>query len=152
MVGERRTNRRRFLDYDVPGKLVYRMATAARDEGGFLLPSARPDQADLVARLCRDASRLEQVDPSYLTELREWTTDDPRRQDGVQLAEVPLCADDTVNDDDIPLRRFDLDGLGWLPESSRSGVDQCLLVIGSLTDNPEGWLRAGESLSGYGWS
>jgi hypothetical protein len=53
---------------------------------------------------------------------------------------------DAGADDDIPIRDFDTHGAGWLPVATRSSMNQCLLLLGTLADRPEAWLRTGEAL------
>jgi hypothetical protein len=48
--------------------------------------------------------------------------------------------------DDLPIRDFDSSGLGWLLVETRSSMDQCLLLLGTLDDGPAAWLRTGEAL------
>jgi hypothetical protein len=52
---------------------------------------------------------------------------------------------DAGANDDLPIRDFDSTGLGWLPVETRSS-NQCLLLLGTLDDQPVAWLRAGEAL------
>jgi hypothetical protein len=53
---------------------------------------------------------------------------------------------DAGANDDLPIRDFDSSGMGWLPVETRSSMDQCLLLLGTLDDEPAAWLRAGEAL------
>lgn len=146
-IQERRTNRRAFLEEPVTPQVVYELARAARAEGAVLLPITRRDQAETVARLSREADQVEAADPDYIAELAAWTTTDPHRPDGVQAASIPYAGEGAVNDDELPLRQFDLNGVGWLPASSRSNTDeQCLLLLGATGDELIDWLHAGEAL------
>jgi hypothetical protein len=47
--------------------------------------------------------------------------------------------------DDVPIRDFDSQGAGALPAKTQSGREQCLLLLGTNTESPEVWLRAGEA-------
>jgi hypothetical protein len=144
MVELRQTNRRRFADEPVPLAIVSALSDAAAAEGAQLYEVADPDQRYTVARLSQEADREQNVNPAYRAELRTWTTDDPMRRDGVPSLAVPHV--DAGADDDIPIRDFDTHGAGWLPVTTHSSMDQCLLLLGTFADGPEAWLRAGEAL------
>jgi hypothetical protein len=76
--------------------------------------------------------------------MRQWTSDDPRRLDGVPAFAVPRVTGRAH--DDIPLRDFDTRGMGWLPDDTHSSSQQCLLVLGTNADNPAAWEQCGEAL------
>jgi nitroreductase len=140
----RQTNRRRFTDESVPARLVDTLIGAAAAEGGRLVPIVRPAHRLATARLSQLADQYENADPAYRAELRVWTTDDPRRADGVPAFAVPHV--DGHGDDDIPIRDFDTTGMGWLPSQSHSSLDQCLLLLGTRSDDATAWLHAGCAL------
>jgi hypothetical protein len=143
-IDERHTNRRHFLDEEVPREFVDTLVAAAAAEGVQVLSITRPEHRLAVARLSQRADRLENADPAYRAELRAWTTDDPRRVDGVPAFAVPHV--DGGAEDDLPIRDFDTRGTGQLPSRTRSSRNQCLLLFGSLEDDPRAWLRTGEAL------
>jgi nitroreductase len=143
-IDERHTNRRHFLDDAVPQGLVEALIAAAAAEGVEVVSITRPEHRLAVARLSQRADQLENADPAYRAELRAWTTDDPRRVDGVPAFAVPHV--DGGAQDDVPIRDFDTAGAGQLPSRTRSSLNQCLLLFGSLEDNPSAWLRTGEAL------
>lgn len=145
-IDHRRTNRRAFSDAPVPDWLVTELQLAARAEDAFLFPVLRPDHRAVVTALSELADQLERGDQAYTDELARWTTDDPRRADGVQAASVPYAGVDSGRRDPLPIRQFDLRGTGWLPPSSGSDGDQGLLLLCSHDDHARGWLRAGEAL------
>ena len=140
----RQTNRRRFASDPVPPEVVDALISAAAAEGAQLYEITDSEQRYWVARLSQEADREQNADPAYRAELRAWTSDDPRRRDGVPSLAVPHV--DAGAGDDIPIRDFDTRGVGWLPVATHSSVDQCLLLLGTLADRPEAWLRAGEAL------
>ena len=140
----RQTNRRRFADDPVPPQIVGGLIDAAAAEGAQLYEVADPEQRYSVARWSQEADRAENANPAYRAELRAWTTDDAMRRDGVPSLAVPHV--DAGADDDIPIRDFDTHGTGWLPVATHSSVNQCLLLLGTLADDPEAWLRTGEAL------
>ncbi|MEO9139821.1 MAG: nitroreductase [Jatrophihabitans sp.] len=145
-IDHRRTNRRPFAGEPVPDWLITELVSAARAEQTVLLPITEPAHRSAVARLNTEADQVERADPKYLDELAVWTTDDPRRLDGVHAASVPYAGPHPEALDPLPVRNFDVRGMGWLPPSSESGPDQCLLLLCSDQDDPRGWLRAGEAL------
>jgi nitroreductase len=145
-VDDRRTNRRAFADEAIPASVIYDLVAAARSEFGYLIPITTPEHRAATAELSGLAERIQAADPAYLAELRDWTTDDPRRGDGVQAATVPYAGRLSDAHDAVPIRPFDVRGQGWLPSSSHSDADQCLLLLASLDDGPESWLRTGEAL------
>jgi hypothetical protein len=140
----RHTNRRRFSDEPVPPADVAALVEAADAEGAVLFPVEREEHRQSTARLSRLADEIENVDPAYRAELRAWTTDDGRRRDGVPAATVPHT--DAGSGDEIPIRDFDTRGMGWLPTETQSSTRQCLLLLGSVADDPVAWLRSGEAL------
>jgi nitroreductase len=140
----RQTNRRRFDDEAVPDEVVDQLMAAARAEGAELFAIRREEHRLATARLSQLADQVENADPAYRAELRRWTTDDPNRPDGVPAAAVPHVAGDAG--DDVPIRDFDTRGAGSLPGQTHSSVRQCLLLLGTNSDHPAAWLRAGEAL------
>lgn len=140
----RRTNRREFAAEPVPADVVAAFVRDAASEGARLIPVERAEHRLALARLSRQADRAEVGNPAYRAELRAWTTDDPRRTDGVPFFAVPHV--DKGSDDEIPLRDFDTSGMGWLPTRTHSSTDQCLVLLGTASDDLTGWLRAGEAL------
>ncbi len=144
VIGLRQTNRRRFASGEVPPEVVNTLVSAAERESAILHPVDLEDDRMALARLVQRADSLEISDPAYRAELRAWTTTDPDRRDGVRALVVPHV--DGTAGDDIPIRDFDSQGKGGLPPETRSGRDQCLLILGTTTDRPEAWLRAGEAL------
>jgi hypothetical protein len=143
VVELRQTNRRRFANDPVPPQIVSGLIDAAAAEGAQLYEVTDLDRYT-VARLSQEADREENTNPAYRAELRAWTTNDPIRRDGVPSLAVPHV--DAGADDDIPIRDFDTRGTGWLPVATHSSLNQCLLLLGTLDDRSEAWLRAGEAL------
>jgi nitroreductase len=143
-LSRRQTNRRRFADDDVPAEVVYNLTQAAAAEGAQLTKVRHLDHRLAVARLTQQADAEENTNPAYRAELRQWTSDDPIRADGVPAMAVPHVTGRAH--DDIPIRDFDTRGIGWLPTETRSSVNQCLLILGTTADDQVSWVRAGEAL------
>jgi nitroreductase family protein len=145
-IDDRRTNRYAFADESVPHSVVHDLVSAARDEDTDLIPIVEPGHRRATAELSQLASRVQADDPAYLAELLAWTTDDPRRVDGVQARSIPYAGPLSDAHDALPIRPFDVRGTGWLPAASESDADHCLLLLASTGDARETWLRAGEAL------
>jgi nitroreductase len=145
-IDTRRTNRRRFADDSVPADVVDRLVVAANAEGAVLMPITRAEDRETIARLNQQADQVEVADPAYRAELRAWTSNDPRRLDGVPASAVAYAGVGARSAETVPIRVFDTDGSGWLPEDSGSDKDQCLLLLGTMQDGPAGWLAVGEAL------
>lgn len=145
-INLRRTNRRAFAAEPVPIEVITDLIAAARTEGAQLLNVTEPRHLRVIAELTQQADHLEREDPAYRAELRAWTTDDPRRVDGVPAAAAPYAGVGAKSGSAIPLRVFDTAGMGWLPSDSHSNLDQTLLLLGSAADGASAWLAAGEGL------
>lgn len=143
-IDVRQTNRRQFSGEVVPDDMVAALVDAANIEGADVFPIVRPEHRLATARLSQQADEIENANPAYRAELRAWTSDDLRREDGVPAFAVPHV--DAGAEDDVPIRDFDTRGMGWLPTRTRSSLNQCLLLLGALEDNRMAWLRAGEAL------
>jgi nitroreductase len=143
-IESRQTNRRAFIDNDVPADLLTMLVAMAAAEGAMLTPVTSSRDRHRLAQLWREADGQQLADPAYRAELRAWTSTDPSRRDGVPARTVPHV--DVGSGDDVPMRDFDTDGTGWLPTETHSTEDQCLLMLGTAAENPLAWLRAGEAL------
>lgn len=140
----RHTNRRQFADDEVPSDVVALLEAAAEAEGAQLFVVRSEDDRLAVARLSQRADAIQNANPAYRAELRAWTTADPDRADGVPMTAVPHVNGGAQ--DEIPIRDFDTAGLGVLPVETRSSHKQCLLLLGTVSDDPNAWLRTGEAL------
>lgn len=147
-VQRRQTNRRQFDDVPVERDVVFRLVDAAQGEGAVLGEVHGRERLDALARLAQRADAMENADPAYRAELRQWTTDDARRHDGVSAMVVPHVTGDAQ--DDVPIRDFDTHGIGWLPTVTRSSTKQTMFVLGTVADSPLAWLQAGEALE-HAW-
>jgi nitroreductase len=146
VIEARQTNRRHFADETVPTDVVDALVYAANAEGAELFPIVRFEHRLAAARWSTQAQRVELQDPSYRAELRAWTSDDPRRLDGVPAAAVPYAGPGAATNDLVPMRVFDGRGMGWLPADAGAGAAECLLLLGTRVDGPAAWMAAGEAL------
>ncbi|RBY82390.1 nitroreductase [Geodermatophilus sp. TF02-6] len=143
-VAKRRTNRRRFADAPVPDDVLSALARDAAAEGAGLVPVARADSLELLARLTQQADREQNADAAYRAELRRWTHRRPADRDGIPDSAVPHV--DGRQSDALPLRDFDTAGSGALPADTHSGTEQTLVLLTTRGDEPMDWLRSGEAL------
>lgn len=143
-VEQRQTNRRRFSDEAVPPEVIDVLQRAAAFEDCELFEVRRPEHRLAIATLSQKADAMQNANPAYRAEIRSWTSDDPTRRDGIPAMAVPHV--DAGSEDDVPIRDFDMHGNGWLPTTTHSSKDQCLLLLGTAEDTPQAWLRGGEAL------
>jgi nitroreductase len=120
-IDVRRTNRRAYVPGTLPRDLVDDLVASANAEDAELIVLDGARQR-IVAELGEQAERIEQADPAYVAELRRWTTDDPRRNDGVQEASVPYAGELDSTD------------------------ERTLALLCTRRDDRHSWLRAGEAL------
>jgi nitroreductase family protein len=144
----RQTNRRRYAEEPVPAEVVRQLIESARAEQAALVPVQSMSHRLAVARLTQQAEQLENANPAYRAELRAWTSDGSGRRDGVPALAVPHVTGEAC--DDLPIRDFDTRGTGSLPAETGSGLDQCLLLLGTVDDDELAWLQAGEALE-HAW-
>jgi hypothetical protein len=137
MIELRHMNRRRFSDEVVPGAVLDALVDAANIEGGEVVPIVRPGDQLATDRLSRLADQIQSADPAGRAELHAWTSDDLGRWDAIPVAHGRASA----------IRP----GQDARPDRSRPSTTQCLLVLGTVDDDPVSWVRAGEAWSGCCW-
>jgi hypothetical protein len=144
VIGLRQTNRRRFASGEVPPEVVNTLVSAAEREGAILIRSIWRTTGWLWRVWCseqiRSRSRIRRIGPSCGPGRR------PTRIGATGCGPWWCRTVDGTAGDEVPIRDFDSQGKGGLPPETRSGRDQCLLILGTTTDRPEAWLRAGEAL------
>lgn len=144
VLESRQTNRRQFADEQVPDHVIEQLVQAAAQEDAVLFPILGPEHRNAVANLSQLADKEQNANPAYRAEIRQWTSDDPKRRDGVPPLTVPHV--DGTSHDDVPIRDFDSRGAGWLPAETRSSQNQTMLVLSASADDAKAWLRIGEAL------
>ncbi|GAB2475842.1 nitroreductase family protein [Jatrophihabitans fulvus] len=143
-VSTRATNRRRFVDEAVPESVLEVLRAAAVAEGADLAVIDTADDRLTVATLSQHADDIENLNPAYRAELRRWTSDAPDSLDGVRPLVVPHV--DGSAHDEVPIRDFDTRGEGYLPGGTHSSMLQTLVLLTTVGDSHEAWLRSGEAL------
>ncbi len=141
VIPVRRTNRRPFTRVTIPAEVLAELVAAAEAEGATLTVADDIGRDQLLG-VIRSADRLLRGDGGYRAELAAWTAPVPDRPDGVPLAAFgPWDALEA-----LPLRDFGL----TRPEEPRRGAHfearPTLVVLATVADTPEQWLRAGQAL------
>ncbi|TCP53568.1 nitroreductase family protein [Tamaricihabitans halophyticus] len=135
----RRSNRKPFTDQVVPARVRRLLVAAAAVEGAELRLLEQPAELTALARLLREAERLQADDPAFRAELERWTAGDAGRMDGVPETVDSYSARSSTL---LSLRHF-----GGQAESVRSyEQDPLVAVLGSHTDAPLAQLRAGQAM------
>lgn len=137
---ERRTDRRRFTSWPIPPERLDRLAGSVDVDQVRVVPiTAAPDRVHVELLVSR-ATTIERSDQRYAGEQRSWL--DHSDVDGIPRELLP------EPDGRAPSRlsRFIEEPAEHDPRAMIENSDG-LLVIATETDDPEGWLRAGEALS-----
>jgi hypothetical protein len=137
----RHTDRRPFGAEPVSDDAFDRLRAAGEAERAHLYRLRADDVPGLAAAVSR-AQAIHLANPEYRAELARWTNRPEGSGDGVPADTVTPPTRRTV-----PVREFDIDGSGRL--TAGNGIDRgaTYAVLAGDTDEPAGWLRAGESLS-----
>jgi hypothetical protein len=155
-VPRRRSNRRPFTGATPDDPLLRRLTRFAAEEDTQLVPVLSEEHRHLVARLTQEADRLQNADPAYRAELRRWTTRAAEQGDGVPARSVRHV--EGTGTGDVPLRDFDTQGAGELPDADPAG-EEAFLLLATREDGYLAWLRCGEAfervlleLTALGWA
>jgi nitroreductase len=143
-ITHRRTDRRRFTSWDVPGDHLDLMVRRAAKAGALLVPVTDRTTRWLLTRAIDVAARRQADNADYQLELAKWSGRGRAAQDGVLTASgapVPLWHDDTA------MRAFPGGSLGNAPTGRGEEDGGELLVLATLLDDPVSVLRAGEAAS-----
>ena len=144
MIERRHTNRRDFLEENVPPDVIYELTNAADQEEASLVQIVELEQKIAAAQLCQEAEAIQIADPRYRAELETWTTTDLHRTDGVPVYAIPHANE--RSEPESLVRNFDVAGKGWLPTLKQSSLNHCMMVLGTAESNRLAWLRGGEAL------
>lgn len=137
-ITRRRTSRQPFTRRAVPDPVLAECVQAARDEGALLVPVdpiARYDVFDLL----RAAGLRQLADARHADELAAWIATQPDRADGVPVASLGPRAEPPA----VPMRDF---GPAAPAGVARFEPDPTIAVLYSRSDEPTGWLSAGQAL------
>ena len=138
-ITRRRTDRRRFADWEVPDAFVQELVVRAAEQGALLRPVAAGRERSLLLAAIRDAATEQDSDPAYKTETALWSG---RIADDTGVPAANLLRDPPTVD---TARRF----AGGVLEQTDTRTDDgaALLVLGTTSDDPLSQLRAGEAAS-----
>lgn len=136
----RRTDRRRYLDWDVPDAFVAELTDRAAEHGALLRPITAAGARERTVEAMRAAAREQEARPGHHTETAVWSGG-RAGDDGVPAANLLR---DATGSGDGTARRF-ADGLIVQPADGTDGA--LLLVLGTASDDTLARLRAGEALS-----
>src|SRR6266536_5394033 len=140
-IPHRHTNRRPFTRVTIPPEVLAELTAAALVEGGRLTVLDEPTRRDVLG-VVRSAELRLRGDPTYRDELNTWTSGEPARDDGVSRTEFgPWDALET-----LPLRDFGLTRPTEPRRSAQFEPDPTLVVLSTVGDSSDLWLRAGQSL------
>lgn len=144
-IGRRGTNRRSFLARPLGEAFTELVATVARNEGVTLVRFAPADKEEL-AELVADADHRQLGDPRFRQELASWLAPPgSHRRDGIPFVEKEYgssCASSMHRTMRSPLLG---EAFGTLEQSLVRGAP-AVIVLGTSTDDPRGWLACGQAL------
>ena len=113
----RQTNRHGSADDQVPATLLDNLEHGDRRRGCIAARRPRSGPARGGGHLSQHAEDIENLNPAYRAELRAWTSDSPRRREGMRHA-----------------------------TATHSSREQCFALVCTSGDSRADWLRAGEAL------
>lgn len=141
----RATRRTRYAEGALEPGALELLRQAVAGQGAALVPVREEHLADLEALVGR-AERDLLSDEAYQHELAAWVFDPARvgeRTDGIPVAAVDGGADRA---EEVPGRRF-LPDVGAEDPTPRAAEHPALLLLTTVGDGPEDWVRAGMALS-----
>lgn len=139
-IVHRRTDRRRYTDWEVPDAFVTELVARAADHGALLRPVTDPAARRRLVRAIEEAGRTQEATEGYRTETTLWSGASTGT-DGVPAGNLLA---DPVGTGDGTARRF---APGQLDQPADGTDGALLLVLGTTSDDPLSWLRAGEAMS-----
>lgn len=136
-IGERHTNRQRFVQQPVPNSVLHELSAAAEREGAWL-HMVTPEQRTGVANLIAEGDQLHWSDPDFRREYADWhhrsTSDDGLRSDPLGLRSLVI-------------RRFDLGERQAEHDRQLAETAPALVVLGTGDDTRVDWLNTGQALA-----
>jgi nitroreductase len=143
-VPRRRSNRRPFAPSPVPDHVVAELEVACREEGVWVREIRGPSRRSALRDLCRKAADILLETEEYREELATWARHARYPARGFPVR--PLLHRPSPDGAGCPvdgLRRE----LPAGPEVADADLGhEVLMVVGSRTDTPQDWLRAGQAL------
>lgn len=139
-IPRRRTDRRRYADWEVPPAFVEELIARAADQGALLRRVITTHARTLLLAAIHEAARLQDQDPGRGTETAVWSGLHASA-DGIPAANLLR---DPVGTGAGTARRF---SEGTLDQPPTGDDGALLLVLGTASDDRLSQLRAGEALS-----
>jgi hypothetical protein len=143
VIPRRRTDRRRFGPWPVPGEVIGGMIELAEGQGLMVQAVADPRMRWRLYKAITAAAEMQEADPSYAAELGRWSGRPPGAVDGVPSANAPWPAAARGR---MPLRAYAHPGVAEAPGQGEP-ENAALLLLSTPTDSSASWLRAGEVTS-----
>jgi nitroreductase len=136
-IVRRRTDRRRYTDWELPEGFLRELMARAADQGALLRYVSGAGELSLVLTAIRDAAAEQEAEIACRTETAVWS--------GRVADETGVPAGNLLRDPHGTARRFPP---GLLEEAASPTDDGAtLLVLGTASDDPLSQLRAGEAAS-----
>jgi nitroreductase len=142
-IPHRRTDRRRFSSWPVPGELIGGMIELAESEGLALQAVTEPRLRWRLFKAIAAAAEMQQADPAYAAEIARWSGRPAAAGDGVPAANTPSPA---LVPGRMPMRDFAGPALAEAPGQGEP-ENSALLLLSTFTDTHASRLRAGEVTS-----
>jgi hypothetical protein len=140
LIGQRRTDRRRFTSWPVPDERLALLARAASEGGVQIVPLVDVTARHRTDLLLDRAARSQASDAGAVAEQHAWI--EHGQDDGVpEVAAAPATGRRVA-----PLNRFTPDAGPAVGDRLVESTDG-LMVIGTASDDQRAWLQAGEALS-----
>ncbi|MHA6783107.1 Acg family FMN-binding oxidoreductase [Pseudonocardia saturnea] len=136
----RRTDRRHYLDWEVPGAFVGELVDRAAEHGAVLRPITGGYLRDRTVAAMRAAAREQESRPGYHTETAVWSGG-RSGDDGVPAANLLQDAEGSG----AGTARSFTDGT--IVQQADGSDGALLMVLGTASDDTLSQLRAGEALS-----
>lgn len=138
----RRTDRRRFTSWPVPGERLNTLASVGGSWGAQVLPVPGEATREHLRRLTRRAELVQQRNQRYVAELAAWA--DASRVEGIPAGHRPVRREE--DPDESAYRRFP-GGTLVEGDSGPGEPGDGMLLVCTSSDDTISRIRAGEALS-----
>lgn len=149
-IPQRRTNRLAFEPQPLPDLLLAELQAAAHDEGAWLHIVTGEPARNAVADLIAEGDRIQMADRRFRRELASWLhASRSASHDGIPAYAygVNQLLDFATPAFALVIRTFDMGkGIGAADRDFAAG-SPLLAVLGTDTDDPLGWLTAGQAMA-----
>ncbi len=146
-IAFRRTNRGEYLSEPLPDILIGELAAMALAEGVWLRVVTSPRLKSEIAQLVAEGTRVQASSPKFRQELSGWV----RPNSSTQHDGIPAAAYGVSNAPSLVfpwfIRAFDWGDAQAEKDARRAARAPALGVLGTDSNGPDEWLRAGEALS-----